>query len=753
MRRALLFALVLSAVAAAQGVEEWIDTALDPRTAPEPRLDALKKIAQAKEGLDRLADKGLDARRDPEVVHAVVDTLLKASDYRPYLERMCRLLLVEKHRSKVLRRFQTVWESDRGQPLLDGCIAIARDSTDPTLREAAVLALGIIPRRRAAEAIVETGLAAAEEPVRAAARAYAQLWFGTATLREAADYLRERKLDSFYDLVRARIEALTGEKAEHERAYARFLAKASVTDALDELEKGGAYRFHAAQRLAKLAEQNGIQDPVEFSRRVFDGVVAELSQDPPDAKVLAQLLAALQSYARDPNGPLWRARKAEEVRDTIQRLADVPGSGPEHQQLGSIAVRLLGAIDDKGLALFAFAERFPSGEVRKEAIQQLGQLAQRLKERQQWISVKLVGLLAGTEKEPAFRAQILNLLTQPHVPVATEPDEVLVVRGYLEKAMNPELTDAELRDCALVLGKARTPEAKEALLKAASSHAKPQARRYAVEEALVPWARTDETIHLELTALALAPDQPLHGRTTVIEALGRKGGRRAEATLRAIEENKAFDPPLHPAMKEAKLVLLKRLANGEGAAADAPDQKAGDLEAAGRILEQEIGGDSTERLESLAGILVKAADAAKVPAGTARYRLAWLYAKLPAERVKETELLRRYEEAATNAAADKLPLDLRATMLLDYRDLLRKDPPVPERIHEAATCSEELAELALEEKNKEKAARYYLDAAESELSLGNRQRARELVDKATGTGGVAGELVAREQGLRAKLFS
>ncbi len=746
MRRALLFALVLSAVAAAQGVDEWIDTALDPRTAPEQRLDALKKVVQAKE-FDRLADKGLDARRDPEVVHAVVDTLLKSSDCRPYLERMCRLLLSEKHREKVARRFQSVWEADRGQPLLDACVAIARDATDPQMREAAILALGIIPRRRAAEAIVAAGLAAPEEPVRAAARAYVQLWFGTATLREADEYLQERKLDSFYDLVRARIESLTGEKAEHERAYARFLAKASAEEALDELEKGGAYRLHAAQRLAKLGEQNGMRDPVEFARRVFDGLVAELAHDPPDPNVLAHLLAALQRYARDPNGALWKARKPEEVLDTIRDLAGVPGSGPEHQQLGSLAVRLLGSIDDKGLALLAFAERFPSGEVRNQAIQQLGQLAQRLPERRQWISVKLVGLLAGTGKEPAFRAQILNLLTQSHVPVATEPDEVLVVRGYLEKDTNPELTDAELRDCALVLGKARTPEAKAALLKAASSHAKLQARRHAVEEALLPWARSDETIHLELIAIVLAPEQPLAARQTVLEALGKKGGRRAEATLRAIEEGKTFDPLLDGALREARLQLLKRLANGEGSAAD--DPKAPDLEAASRILEQEIDADP-ERLEALAALLVKAADAAKVPAGPARYRLAWLYARLPPERVKESVLLDRYEDAAANAVADKLPHALRETMLLDYRDLLLKEPSVAARVQAAAACGEDLAELALEGKDKEKAARYYLDAAESELSLGNRQRAKELLDKGTGTGGVLGDLVSREQELRAK---
>ncbi len=757
MPRALLVALLLVTAAAAQGVEEWIETALDPRTAPQQRVDALKKIAQSKDGLDRLADKGLDARRDLEVVHAVVDALLAANDYRPYLDRVCRLLLSESHRNKVLHRIRGVWEADRGLPLLEACIAMSRDP-DPQAREAAILALGKIPRRRAMEAIVEAGLAATEEPVRVAARSYVQLWLGVATLREAAEVLQERKLDSFYDLVEERIRALEREREEHERAYARFLAGASAAEALDELEEGGAYRLHAARRLSKLAEQNGsgIQDTAEFARRVFDGVVAELGRNPPDASVLCQLLAAVRRYAEDPKtGALWRTRKPEEIRDTIQRIADVAGSGPEHKELGSAAVRLLGAVDDKGLALYAFAERFPSGDVRKEAIQQLGLLADRVKERSNYVGIRLTSLLAASEKEPAIRAQILNVLTRSNIPVVTEPDEVSVVRSYLEKGTNPELTDAELRDCALVLGRARTPAAREALLKAASSHAKPQARRYAVEEALVPWARADETIHGELTQLATDAQQPLAAREAVIEALGKRGGRRAEGTLREIDANPALDPLLRPAVREARLRLLKRLANGEGAAADNPEQKPADLEAAGRILEQEINGDAAkldpERLEALAGLLVKAADTAKAPAWTARYRLAWLYARLPADRVKEAELLDRYDAAATSAGADRLPLPLRAEMLVDYRDLLLKERSDTARIQAAAVCDEELAEIALEERDKEKAARFYLDAAECHLDVGNRQRAKEMLDKATSTGGIAGELVAREQELRAKL--
>ena len=340
------------------------------------------------------------------------------------------------------------------------------------------------------------------------------------------------------------------------------------------------------------------------------------------------------------------------------------------------------------------------------------------------------------------------------MPVATEPaDVVKVVRGFLEKGATPDLTDAELRDCTIVLGKRRTPEAKEALLKAASSHEKLQVRRYALEEGLVPWARVDESIHDQLKALALAEDQSFETKKAVIEALGKRGGRRAEATLRVIEESDGPDSQLRPALREARLQLLKRLANGEGAAADAPDQKPADLEAAGRLLEQEVLGDpDAERMEPLAASLVKASDAAKQPAYTARYRLAWFYARLPAAKGNEAELLKRYEEARLNAAADRLPPALRDAMLKEYRELLLKAPGDKERVAKAVRCTADLAELALDGKDKGKAASCYLDAAECAYRLlGNGPLAMDLLDKAKTTGGLGGELVAREADLRAKV--
>jgi hypothetical protein len=748
MRRTILAALILSAVAAGQGADDWIDTALDPRTAPEQRIDALKKVAQTKEGLDKLAEKGLDARRDPEVVHAVVATLLGAQDYRPYVERVCRLLVIEKHRSKVLRRIQALWEADRGVPLLEACLAMARESSDAAGREAALLALGKIPRRRAAEAIVEVGLLSNDEPVKKVAREYVARWFGVASIKEASDYLLARKLDSFQDLVDERVENLIQKEKENEEYRRASLENATLAEALEELEKGGAYRVYAARRIRKLADQNGIKDPSEFARRVFEGVADETLRDPPDANVLVPLLGALQRYAVE----LSRTKKPEEVRETIARVAKLPGSGATHQELGSAAVRLLGVIDDEGIALYAFAEGFPSVDVRKEGIQQLGQLAQRLQKRSNFVSIKLASLLSGAEKEPAIREQILKLLTQPHITVATEPvDVVAVVAGYLEKGASPDLTDAEMRDCAIVLGKRRTEDAKKVLLALARTHPKLQVRQLAVQEGLLPWARSDESLHLELVDLVISKDQPFDARKAVIESLGKRGGRRSAITLEVLAQHKDLDPNLRDAIREAKLVLLERLANGKGAAADAPDQKPLDLEAAAQILEQEIAGDP-EKLEALAAQLVKACkDAGGLPAGTARYRLATLYARLPAEKQKETVLLQRYKDAADNALGDKLPADLREALLLEYRSLLRKDKADADRARRAMECSRELAKLAAEAQANDKAAGYWLDAAEAAADLNDGTEGRKFLEEAAASGGVVGELVVREQELRGRI--
>lgn len=752
MRRTILAALLLAAVAAGQGVDDWIEIALDERTAPDERIEALGKLALTKkEGLDKLAEKGLDPALDPEVVHAVVAALLgdreRDHDYRPYVERICRLLVVEKHRSKVLRRIQAVWEDDRGLPLLEACLVMARDASDAAGREAALLALGKIPRRKAAEAIVDVGLASSDEPVKKVAREYVARWFGVATLREAKDFLLARKLDSFQDLVEERIGDLIEKEKENEEYRRVSLENATLAEALDELEKGGAYRVYAAQRIQKLAEQNGIKDPSEFARRVFEGIADETLRDPPDPNVLHPLLVAVQRFASE----LGRTKKPEEVRETIARVAKLPGSGEAHRKLGSAAVRLLGVVDDEGRALYAFAESFPSVDVRREAIQQLGQLAERLKERSSYVSIRLASLLQNAEKEPAVRALILNLLTRSYITVATEPvDVVAVVAGYLEKGTTPELSDAEMRDCASVLGKRRTDDARKALLALAKTHEKLQVRRFVVEEGLLPWARTDESLHAELVDIVANKDQRLDARKVVIEALGKKGGRRSAATLETLAQVKDLDPSLKDAIKESKIVLLDRLANGKGPAADAPDQKRLDLETACQILEQERGADA-ERLEALAGVLVKACDLAAVPAGTARYRLATLYARLAPEKQKEAQLLQRYKDAADNAVADKLPADLREELLLSYRELLRKDKADPERARRAMECSRDLAKLAVDAQAKDRVAGYWLDAADVAADLKDGKQARKFLDEAAASGGVVGDLVIREQELRGRI--
>jgi len=746
MKRSLAALLLLVTAALGQGVDDWIEKALDPRTGPDERADALRRIGQSKEALDKLADKGLDANRKPEVVHAVVETLLKAADYRPYIDRMCKLLLNEDHRENVLRRMQMLGDyPDRGKDLLEGLGAIAREATDPAMREAAVLALGRISRRRAAEIIVQVGIGSTDPQVAAVVRAYVRRLFPVQSVKEAAEYLEKHKNDTFWDLVERRIEQLLEQQEEQAKRVRDYLKSATWAEALKILLEGGDARLPAADRLRELAEQNAVPQPADFARALFEQALpSEMARETPDPKVLADLVGALIPYGRDPSGVLWQSKQPKEVRDRIQELATVKGNGPATQDLGSFAVTLLSAIDDEGSALNAFAESFPSVETRRAALQQLGALALRMPARRNYVGIKLAVLLSNNEAEPVLRAQILSLLTQNHIPVASKPDIGAVLRGFLEKGASPPLTDAELRDCTFVLGKSRTPEAKAALEKAATSNRDLKVRRFAVEEALLPWARVDPEIHDVLKGLILAADQPIEARRAVVEALGRKGGRRSAQTLAEVEASADLSPDLLPAVREAKLQLAERLANS--GATEAPEQRA-DLEAACSLLEQGLNGDP-ERLEKIAGAIVRAADAAKLPAGTARYRMASLYRQRPAEKQDEATLLNLYQLAKANAATDGLPVELRETMLREYQGALLAKPD-DDRLAKAASCAEELGDLAREKEDAVGAAAHYLDGADYAVRRKDRALAERLLNLARESTGVTGELVAREKELRA----
>jgi len=264
-----------------------------------------------------------------------------------------------------------------------------------------------------------------------------------------------------------------------------------------------------------------------------------------------------------------------------------------------------------------------------------------------------------------------------------------------------------------------------------------------VEEGLLPWARVDPEIHKGLKALVLAADQPIEARRAVVEALGRKGGRRSAQTLAEIEAAPELHPDLLPIVREAKLQLARRLANGE--ASEAPEQRA-DLEAACRLLEEGLNGDP-ERLEKIAEAIVRAADAAKLPAGTARYRMASLYQRRPAEKQEQAALLNLFQIAKAAALSDGLPADLREAMLRDYQTLLLAKPD-DDRYAKAASCAEELGDLALEKKDKAVAAGHFLDAAEYAIRRRDRALAERLLNRARDSAGVGGELVAREKELR-----
>jgi len=752
MKYALCLLLVFASVVRAQGLDESIDAALDARTAPAQRIKALERVAKAQGGLDKLAEKGLDPALDPEVIHAVVDTLLQAPDYKAYVEPICRLLLVDRQKEKVRQRIQVLGENpERGRALLDECGRLAREAEDPNDRKAALLALFEIPQRRALEIIVEAGRA--DDTLRPLARDHVALYLGVRTLDEAAAFLQEHARDSFWDFVRRKLRRDQEQRLEREEYERALLASAPLDRVLATLKRQGAAaatRTVASARLKDLVAKNDLKDPVAVAGQVFEIFLTERDRGAGgDGTTLENLLVTLRQLTKD-KAPLWQAVDRAKVLDAIEPLAMWPGPEKERQQVGSAAVRFLGAIEDEGRVLKRFAEDFPNTDVRKDAVQYLAQLVRSYEHQRAYVGIVLAGLLKRGEKDAAVRTQILATLATNDVP--TNADALDVIRSYFTSDVQPPLSDAEFKDCITILSQAGTEDATAVLLKAAAEYPRPEVRRLAIEEGLLPRARREKdparqkAILDQVQALILSADQPEPVRRAAIEALGRKGTRLAHATLNEIQRAEGLPEELAAAVVDAKIALATRLATpGEGGALDRDD-----LMTAATILEEEWRQDPT-RMEKLADAIVHNADAQKLPVGSARFLRARLYRLAHAE-PDGNVLLGLYEEAAARARDDVVPVDLLRSLLTEYRDLLvAGDDPSPDRLQKAIGIYRQLAQMALDDKDKVRAADLFLKAADCAVRTKDAAQAEALLNSAQATGGLGGDLTPEEKRLRGEV--
>jgi len=732
-RRILGFSLLaFAAVARAQGPGAWVEEVLDPTTDQLRRAELLERIAQAGE-LDGLAP-GLAPEGDPEVVHGIVSTLFKHGAYEDHLDRICALVLQDAHRSKMLARIDDLGQHpEKGGPLLAGLVAIgsgktAAASSNADLRRAAVIALGVVPQRAALEAIVEIGLNDAEESVRAECRVLVRKYLGAATLEAARRLLATNRHRSYFDLLRAHIEAQEREITRLREVERRQLERATAAEALDALRNGDLdSRRNASARLRALAETGpGEQmSPTEFAKQVFDGFRLVRASDVRDAATVTNLVEGLQKLAGE---ALWRAiPKRETVLEELRPLARDAGFGAndkERRQVGFACVRLLDEIGEPAQnALVEFAESYPHTEVRAVAIQTLGSFARRFQSSGDHVGRSLARLLERGEEDPTVRRQILSTLILKQVPVGKAYE---TIRAYLvppDPEAAPELTESEVNDCVAILAQVGTEQAFTTLLDVSREHARFDVRRAAIETGLLPWAARNgrEPAILEhLKELALSADQPDGVRLGVIEALGRRGTRNAHATLTEIAGTDGLDAVYRAAVSSAKLELAARMVATKAAE---------DLRSAVAILDEELAGaegEQLKRLEKLARDVVKGGDERNLPVGVARYRLAQILRKRFPDR--RADVLALFEDAATRAGTDQLPDPVLAVLLKEYCPLLTEDENDKAAYTRAFKWCTRLAELTASDKAEQ--ARHLAQAAKCALVLRKREEGLQLVRRA-----------------------
>lgn len=219
-----------------------------------------------------------------------------------------------------------------------------------------------------------------------------------------------------------------------------------------------------------------------------------------------------------------------------------------------------------------------------------------------------------------------------------------------------------------------------------------------------------------LGTLAGSAEQPLPVRVAILKALGASGWREAAPVLSSAVLAEG-DASLRDAARDAHLALAERLAKPREGATVTRD----DLAAGGTILEANMDAPA-DRREKLARALVSAADAAKLPAGTARYRLAAAYRERTD--ADPAEVVRLLKEAARKAQDDGLAARLEAELCLLLRKLLVDAKPDSDGWLEIAACDQRLSELS---EDPQQAVSHLLNAADSACRAKRRGRADELL--------------------------
>jgi hypothetical protein len=760
-RRSILLLLLIGAsvAGAAQVFDARLDEALNPETAPGKRLELLDQILATEGGAAALAERGLSPKGDPEVVHAVVDALIRSDQHLDHLERICLLLVAEDGmllRRKVARRLLRAGEHPEKAAALIGrlrdlALGVAADaSSNPELRLGAIRVLGRIPQRAAVALVIEAWSreeksAQADADVIAACReALAHVVPGR-TATDARTYFDQRLSHSYFDL-RDEVSNRRLEELQRLRgSYYQSLKAASASAAFDALSQADPLgREHAAERIRTLAASGKTSDlkPEEFAKRAFAAFAEERRRSPIPSVAAVRLTEAMADLGKTgKSSPLLKAVGAKEVAVAFDALAREAGAG---EAFGLAAVRLLKSIGPEGIApLFEYARRFrKSSNVRIEAIRALADRAGAGGDNRAMIGAGLAKMLERVE-QPAVRRQLLFSLKQAAVPQAFE-----AIRNLLlpPEGTDPKLAAIEAKDCIAILQQIATPEALSTLLEVAEKHPDLKVRRDAVIEGLLPRAQQangeEATVLDYLRRIVLSKDQDKGLRKDVVAGLADRGGRGVYPLLRALESDAGLEEDLRQAASAGKLRLAERLA-APAAGATASRE---DLATATAILGEEVSRGDPARLKKLADRILATGAARKIPTGNARALLAKVCARMP--NGKAEEILAAYQDAVDNAKPDGLAQADEIALRLRYRELLLAGKPDPVKDARAVQESLRLAELTAADKPR--SAGYLLDAAQYATErLKNRPRADEILAQAEKLGPFSGALATRLAEIRA----
>lgn len=744
--RAILLILLLSASAYAQSIDRMVDRAVTATTDPDERRNLMEGLMTLEGGDAALARRALDPLRDSEVVNAAVKVLLQFDKAGPYVAQICNLIQSAEHRDKVAQRVLEYVQRNpaKGITLVGklGDLAVAKGG-DLDLRDAAVQLLGRIPAREAVAVIARVWKTTDQLALRARCELEIGDLLNAKDGDEAVEALKAHIYSTYYDLAklaRSRMKTRVNKleeslKKARELAFVRATPEEVFATFVGSDEEAKPYAAARAGTLAA-AKKYGKKGLAYFTAQVVDCLLKELAKG--TSKTAESLLGTLQTLYATEALVKNKLPRAPELRDALRALA---AGNADHAKFAMVAIGLLGGMGSDSVdAIGDFASRHGNTDVRKEAVKALGELASAGDPK---LKARVGELLAALLKSDPPRAVLSRILFS----LRSAPSSVPI--KSIEKIVFPEdprnaLDRGDLVYCIELLAQSPSPEALPVLERLAEESADVSLRITAVKEGLLDrtlGGKDSSAVLSFLARLVRDAKQPEEVRLGVLTALGAGGGRTAASLLGELAGDAKLDAKLRTTAARERLALATRLLQrGENLSDE-------DLRAVARILSEESARNGTDpaRLLTIARSAVQAADRRGVKAGGCRELYAVLLGKQ--KNAKPAKVRAAWKNAAENAGADGLAPNDQIRVLTRYRGLLLPTGPGakpasrPDR-EEGARMSLRLRDVAQQNGKVSDSIRYWLDAFDVAVKLGDRKFATN-VKAGQPTGDLKGDQATR----------